>query len=963
MTILNDRIIAVIDVMKREPRALLAYLEKPGPDFDVATTLEVAKMIDQILSDDPNDLHRLGFKHALLTWDNEKDAAWVNETKRNTKERRKIIHKKLGSDADLEQRIDSLFPHFPLEEPVIISDGHKAWYRPIQGIGDYYWASYIKYLKKNKGWEDESLLSLDNSTRAIVECLANPEAPEAYASRGLVMGYVQSGKTANFMGVAARAADAGYRLIIVLAGTWNILRKQTQRRFDKELLGKQLLSNDAFYRDFPPDDWPDFLEHEAEPGELGHYSWQRLTRLEFDFKRLESGIESLEYIKQDKAKALHSPENLHAMPVKLLVIKKHSKIIANLVKDLKRLNTKIENLPALIIDDESDQAGLNTVNPKKIINGKTRNPTNAAIVNLLALFPRGQYIGYTATPYANVLVDPEDSQDIFPKDFIISLDRPLGYMGVLDFFDPMVSYDDLDKNDYSLPEIAYIRRVRNSLGNDSVNLKNAICSYVLAGAIKLFRHKRDPVRYKENYYRHHTMLIHTSQLKGAHLLSASVVEGLWEECAFNSPKGKDFLEELWIKDYSVTSACIGNEIIPDKFNDLIPYLSEAISKIQKNGKPYLILNGDSEDVPDFGAQAIWKIFIGGNKLSRGYTIEGLTISYYRRISRAADTLMQMGRWFGFRPGYRDLVRVYLGVVEGKSDSDLVSLFKEICRMEEEFRNEVERYVRIPGKETWTPKQIPPLISLFGNIPPTSSKKMFNARIDRRNFGGSRVMPTLVASKGSGKTLNFDGFKKIIENAQIVGMKFLTGNLNTGKKINSHSFISIISSTVVIATFLREFRWSEDRYKETERPQNIQLLIEFIEKEMHGINSWIIVAPQRKNSFGPSLEISEDFKLSVKMRTINGNSNVDAYGEPEQRFFGNYLAGITGEKSEITKAGKELLLLKKEGRAVLQFYFVRSSENDDEVTVGFEVFIPPNKLEYRHKFSSRKNDDSVSVTVS
>src|SRR5258706_552587 len=122
---------------------------------------------------------------------------------------------------------------------------------------NYYWRTYQKYLKVHRAWRDDSLLSLDNSTRAIVECMSNPESKEAYASRGLVMGYVQSGKTANFAGVVARAADAGYRLIIILAGTWNILRNQTQRRFDKDLLGKELLKNDEVYMHQPPPDWPE----------------------------------------------------------------------------------------------------------------------------------------------------------------------------------------------------------------------------------------------------------------------------------------------------------------------------------------------------------------------------------------------------------------------------------------------------------------------------------------------------------------------------------------------------------------------------------------------------------------------------------------------------------------------------------------------------------------------------------
>src|SRR5688572_18932429 len=196
-------------------------------------------------------------------------------------------------------------------------------------------------------WEDDSLQNIDNSTLAIVECLADPESPVAYASRGLVMGYVQSGKTANFTGVVARAADAGYRLIIVLAGTWNILRNQTQRRLDKELLGKELLRNDEAYTPHPPPDWSDFLEHGADPTSLGHYTWQRLTRPDIDFRRLREAIDNLEFERLNKAAPLYDPSNLHTLPVKLLVVKKHSGILENLVKDLNLIQTRLTDLPAL----------------------------------------------------------------------------------------------------------------------------------------------------------------------------------------------------------------------------------------------------------------------------------------------------------------------------------------------------------------------------------------------------------------------------------------------------------------------------------------------------------------------------------------------------------------------------------------------------------------------------------------
>jgi hypothetical protein len=234
MTSLPERLEMALGAMATAgPRSLRAYLEQPGPDFERADSGEIDQIVDLFLSPDPNHPARLLFSNILRTWDNAKDAKWTGATTRNSAARRKRIHELLKSDPELEKRIDGLLPFYHLEEPVIIAEEHRDWYEPRTGVRDYYWRTYIKCLRERRGWDDDSLINMDNTTRAIVECLANPESRQSYASRGLVMGYVQSGKTANFTGVVARAADAGYRLIIVLAGTWNILRNQTQRRLIK----------------------------------------------------------------------------------------------------------------------------------------------------------------------------------------------------------------------------------------------------------------------------------------------------------------------------------------------------------------------------------------------------------------------------------------------------------------------------------------------------------------------------------------------------------------------------------------------------------------------------------------------------------------------------------------------------------------------------------------------------------
>lgn len=958
-----ERIETVLGAMASgAPRDLRAYLQQPGPDFEKVDTGVVDSILDRMLSPDPNNPARLRFSHVLRSWDNAKDAKWTDGTARNTEARRRRIHELLRSGPELRLRIDGVLPFYHLSEPLIIAEEHKDWYSPRPGVRDYYWDTYVRYLREKRSWEGPSLLDLDNSTRAIVECLANPESEAAWASRGLVMGYVQSGKTANFTGVVARAADAGYRLIIILAGTWNILRNQTQRRFDKELLGKELLKNDEAYMRQPPPDWNEFLEHGTDPVDLGLYTWQRLTRPDIDFKSLKAAIDSLEFDRVNKAAPIYDPSNLHTLAVKLLVVKKHPQILWTLANDLKMLRTQLADLPALIIDDESDQAGLNTIDPKRNASEKKkRSKTNLRIVELLQLFPRGQYVGYTATPYANALVDADDPEDLFPRDFIVSLDRPRGYMGVSDFFDPTTDYDDLRKDDFSLPEIAFIRRVESPLGADDEDLKTALRSYVLAGGLKLYRHASESLRYKAEHVRHHTMLVHTSQLKGEHASIATRLEELWNECAFNSHSGLVKLEQLWNEDHRKVSETRGNEIAPSAFAELVPHLSEAIKRIERGPRILFVVNSEKAPAPDFSAAPVWKIVVGGNKLSRGYTIEGLTVSYYRRVAGTADTLMQMGRWFGFRPGYQDLVRVFLGVKEGKrADSDLVSLFKEVCRMEERFRDEIQRYVRRPDAPRVTPKQIPPLIQVSGSLPPTASNKMFNAKLASKNFGGQRSMLTLTSAKPAGMTKNIEATERLLSGGMSVGTKVLGGSSKKGVPLEA-TVVVLKATTDQLMAFLHGYHWLESDYKYPERPTDVGLQMEFLKNQRHGITGWLIVAPQRKVSFGPPLTVKGLGDLTVKERHRSNGRGFQVFGEPVHRRIAEFLCGLDDGIEELASPNAETLALQDRHRGICLLYPVRAQPND-KVSIGFELVFPKNDLPFDINFTVRRKAETNQVVV-
>ena len=375
------------------------------------------------------------------------------------------------------------------------------------------------------------------------------------------------------------------------------------------------------------------------------------------------------------------------------------------------------------------------------------------------------------------------------------------------------------------------------------------------------------------------------------------------------------------------------------------------------------MNSDTAEAPDFSAAPVWKILVGGNKLSRGYTVEGLTVSYYRRVAGTADTLMQMGRWFGFRPGYRDLVRVFLGVKEGRrGDTDLVPLFKEVCRMEERFREEIRRYAKRPGAERITPKQIPPLISVSGGLPPTAGNKMFNAILSSKNFGGQRSMLTLAPSKPASLSENKKTASELLSQSKDIGSLSLGGTWKS-KSVEMTAVVREATNDAVIG-FLKAYRWHESEYKHPDRPSDTNLQIEFLQKQKHGIASWLVVAPQRKVSFGSTFDVKGVGSLSVKERHRSEEGRgFQVFGEPVHRAVAEFLAGIQIDKGKphLVSPNKATANLKNASRGILLLYPVRENQVD-EVSIGFELLFPENNLPYDINFTVRKKSEKSAIVI-
>jgi hypothetical protein len=261
---------------------------------------------------------------------------------------------------------------------------------------------------------------------------------------------------------------------------------------------------------------------------------------------LERGISALEFEKPDRTRPLFDPANLHAARARVMVVKKNKSVLEKLVKDLKKIGPILGEIPALIIDDESDQASVNTTDPKKWEAGTvTRTAINGQISKLLKLLPRAQYVGYTATPFANVFIDPGDEEDLFPRDFLISLPRPSGYMGVQDFHD-------LDTVDDGEGE-AEKRHVRGIYASTGDRLQEALDAFVLTGALKLYRAEHGV---PSGPFRHHTMLVHESVRMAEHAALALRINTMWHNAAYTGPEGHTRLASLFSEDFHTYAAAM-----------------------------------------------------------------------------------------------------------------------------------------------------------------------------------------------------------------------------------------------------------------------------------------------------------------------------------------------------------------------------------------------------------------------
>lgn len=508
---------------------------------------------------------------------------------------------------------------------------HRPWVRSqSENINWYYWNRYKQLLVKS-GFGNNVVGQMDIVTDEILDLFQNPKDDGRWQRKGLVVGHVQSGKTANYAGVVCKALDAGYRIVIIMAGLLNSLRKQTQGRIDNGVIGLDSL---LMLNDIP------LVEKLVGVGIFSCERWPvSITTAHSDFNK-RTATQQQTAIEQ------------YNQPL-VFVVKKNVSILRNLIDWLKNNNFSLSEYPMLLIDDESDHASVNT-------NKEDLDPTktNERIRELLELFPKNVYLGYTATPFANIFIDPDTPEemmnDLFPENFIKTLDAPSNYFGgnrvffekELNVIRVVDDYEGFLKLKHNIDEAP------NFL---SKSLKESIKVFVLICAIRILR---------DQGKKHNSMLVNVSRFTNIQselriLIHNYIIELRDAVSNYHALNEKEALKNTifqtifatWIKEFSQTEF---------EWFEVQQVLNKAISRIEiieVNSSP----NAEKEidysehNYPD-GRHIIT---IGGVSLSRGITLEGLSTSYFLRNSIMYDTLMQMGRWFGYRSGYEDLCRIYM----------------------------------------------------------------------------------------------------------------------------------------------------------------------------------------------------------------------------------------------------------------------------------------------------------------
>ena len=672
-----------------------------------------------------------------------------------------------------------------------------------------FWTRYKRYLAEQKHFAPEVISQLDDLTDRILDKLFNPRRDDVIINKkGLVVGQVQSGKTANYTGLICKAADAGFNLIIILAGIHNNLRSQTQTRIDEGFLGFDTQNTRA-------------------------YDMNRTIRIGvglipgFDNAIANSYTTSTERGDFTKQAANTAGFNFNNPQPIILVIKKNVSVLKRLYSWLKSQSTHdiIANKSLLLIDDEADNASINTSR-----DGDDPTAINKNICKIIKLFNRSAYVGYTATPFANIFI-PLDKDDLFPKDFIINLPAPDNYIGPEKVFGTSANPDGnedllpivfpVTDSDTFVPAGHKRDDPKPTIDDIPESLKTAIKCFIITCAIRI-------ARGQEN--KHNSMLIHVSRFQAWQNHLKIIIDRLFKyyksEIEANDPTIMEEFRQIFEEDTpnyrsycSITREIMNSPVLSrvdnrmrlHTWNEIKPLLYRAVQKIEV--KSINGTSGDSLTYYENEKNGISVIAIGGDKLSRGLTLEGLSVSYFLRASKMYDTLMQMGRWFGYRPGYVDLCRLF-------TSNELNEWYRHITLASDELREEF-RYLAESGG---TPENYALKVRTHpGQLQITSISKMRHTRNIQVSWAG-RLVETYQLLQNS-----------ISKRNNLAVTDSLLSELGTPDRIKSDYLWTGVSSDI-ICDYLSRFQLPESLTK-----VNLDLICDYIRElnEVGELISWNI----------------------------------------------------------------------------------------------------------------------------
>ena len=694
----------------------------------------------------------------------------------------------------------------------VLSD-YKPWLQQRRASIKFFYWSRLNQFYISGGELPPSVVSvLDNVTDEVLDYCGDPEDQGAWSRRGMVMGHVQSGKTTNYAALICKAADAGYKVVILLAGITNSLRAQTQERLDETFIGKVSVFSPTVQAELPITTFG--------TGRFPAYGTSR----DNDFSKTAASTYGV------TLSALREPI--------IFVTKKNKSTLERLRDWLKDQNRGAPiTEPLLLIDDEADNASINTsANPDRV------TAINRAIREILKLFQRSSYVGYTATPFANIFIDPDTEDqmlrdDLFPRHFIKALDPPSNYVGASRVFETegdlrttmvRVVEDYLDilplkhKRDHELPLLP-------------PSMKEAIRIFLLTRAIRILRSQGG---------RHCSMMINVSRFNDVqekiHGRVYSYLVELRNSLTVNSGLPLSQISDKNIEDLSEDFRREFRET-GYSFGRILKVLNDAASSVSVTT---VNMRGGTLDYPRHKDGGLHVIAIGGLALSRGLTLEGLTVSYILRNTAASDTLMQMARWFGYRTDYEDICRLYL------PDSSL-SHYEYVEEAIEELRDEVKRMETLnqtPEDFGLKVRQSPTALRI------TAANKMRTASsiILAQDYSGRHIEGHVLFNDDA---INKNNICKVMEFLQPLGV---SREMEGG----GGKHWSDVDGTNVLG-LLEEFRFPPHHQDLGQITGGRSLFRDYVGDRVHSeLKEWDVVVPHRKER----RNTQEMFGLNISLRS-------------------------------------------------------------------------------------------------